>query len=129
MAGMTWEIVWDAGPEDVLVTSHGTASVEGLDAVIREVMADPRFHPGLSLIVDERDLVWGAMNAADLRRRAELLPGYLADAGDVRVAVVVAGPVGHGVHRQMESFSGGFTFDFAIVASLEEARAWLRRQA
>ncbi len=125
---MTWEIVWGTGPEDVLVTSHGAASVEGLDAVIREVMADPRFHPDLSIVFDESDLEWGAMDADDLRRRVQLVPGYLADAGDVRVAVVTGGPVGHGVHRQMESFSGGFTFDFAIVESLEDARAWLGRQ-
>lgn len=125
---MTWEITWGAGLEDVLVTSHGTASVEGLDAVIREVMADSRFHPGLSIVFDESDLEWGAMDATDLRRRVQLFPGYLADAGDVRVAVVTGGPVGHGVHRQMESLSGGFTFDFAIVSSLEDARAWLRRE-
>jgi hypothetical protein len=127
MTGMTWEIEFGgAGPEDVLVTSRGLASVESLHAEIGEVMADPRFRPGLSIIFDETGLDWSAMSTADLRRRVALLPEYLAHAGDVRIVIVTGGPVGHGVLRQMDAYAGGFTFEWEAVRTLDEARSWLR---
>jgi hypothetical protein len=129
MAEMSWEIVFGGDPEDVLATSRGTATVEGLDTLISEIRADPRFHPGMWVIIDESALDWTSMNASDLRRRADFVPAYLEGAGDVRVAVVSPSPVGQGIHRQMEVFAGGFPFDFAVVPTLEEARAWLGPRA
>jgi hypothetical protein len=125
MGAMRWEIEFGGGPEDVLVTSHGEASVEGLHAATSEITAHPRFRPGLWVIFDETDLDYSGMSAADLRRRADLIPSYLAGAGDVRVAVVSPGSVGHGIHRQLEAYAGGFPFDIAVVSTVDEARAWL----
>jgi hypothetical protein len=126
MAAMTWEIEWGGDPEDVRATSYGTATVEGLHAVVSEILAHPEFHPGVWVILDETSLDWSSMTAADLRRRADLATGYLAQAGNVRVAIVSPSIVGHGINRQLEAFAGGFDFDLALVSTLEEARAWLR---
>jgi len=126
---MTWEIVYGGDPEDVLATSHGTASVEGLHALTSEIVSHPEFRPGLWIIFDERDLDWGEMSTSDLRRRVEFITSYLEVAGEVRVAVVSPGPVGFGIHRQMEAYAGGFEFDMTVVPTLEEARAWLGPRA
>lgn len=124
---MTWEIEFGGGgPEDVLVTSRGLASVEGLDAQIEEILADPRFRPGMSVVFDETELDWSEMDAADLRRRGDLIPSYIERAGDVRVVVVSASPVSQGIFRQMEAYAGGFSFDWEVAATLDEARARLR---
>jgi hypothetical protein len=125
MAGMTWEIEFGGDPEDVLATSHGTASVEGLHAVISEIVSSPSFRPGMWIVFDETDLDWSAMSTSDLRRRADFVEGYLEVAGDVRVVVVSPTPVGLGIHRQVEAYAGGFEFDMTVVPTLEEARAWL----
>ena len=122
---MTWEIVFGGDPEDVLATSRGTATVEGLDALVSEIRAHPSFRPGLRVIFDESALDWSSMTASDLRRRADFVPAHVEGAGDLRVAVVSPSPVGQGIHRQMEVFAGGFPFDLAVVPTLEEARAWL----
>ena len=123
---MTWEIVFGGDPEDVLITSHGLATVEGLHASAEEAMAHPSFRPGLRAIIDETDLDWRAMSAADLRRRTDLIPQYLERVGDLRLAIVSPHTVDVGIHRQMDAYAGGFPFEWTIVRTLAEARAWLR---
>lgn len=123
---MTWEIVFGGDPEDILVTTHGTATVEGLHAYAEETIAHPSFRPGARVILDETDLDWSAMSTSDLRRRTELVPGYLDRIGDVRLAIVSPHTVDVGIHRQMDAYAGGFPFEWTIVRTLDEARAWLR---
>lgn len=124
---MEHEILWGGDPEDVLVVCSGRATVDELDAWVRELLADPRFAEGLRILVDHRLSDWTGMTTSDLRRRADLLAGNAERIGRQRVAWVVGRRVELGLGRMLQAFAGdrllvsGHLFD-----DIEEARAWLR---
>jgi hypothetical protein len=124
---MTWEIRFGGDPEDALVETHGVASVEGLNGMMRDVAADPRAHPEMSVLVDHGALDWTAMSADDLRRRGEAVPRVAEETGgrEVRVAIVAPHAAVRGLYRMMEAFSGGFGFEWTLASTVEEARCWL----
>lgn len=71
---MQHELIWDTdGPEDLLVITHGVASIEGLDAWVQDALNDPRVRAGSRVLVDHRDLDWSPLSHSDIERRAELL--------------------------------------------------------
>ena len=124
---MSWEIAFDG--KDVAVTAHGRATVAGLQEMTAAWLADPRFAQDSAVILDYRDLDWGSMSVADLRTRARGIATYRASASEVRVAFVTDGTVERGLLRMIETFAdedGGIWFDWIVVATLAEARAWLR---
>ncbi len=121
---MSWELAFDGGVEDVLVTAHGWATVEGLQAMTTSWMADPRFARGSTIILDYRDLDWSAMSAGDLRRRAKDIAGYELPAPETRVVFVIDGTLERGLFRMIEAFAdedGGVWFDWFVVSTLVDA--------
>jgi hypothetical protein len=124
---MSWEIAFDG--KDVLVTAHGRATVDGLQEMTIALLDDPRFALDSTVILDYRDLDWGSMSVADLRSRARGIIGYRTSAAEARVAFVTAGTAERGLFRMIEAFAdedGGIWFDWIVVQTLAEARAWLR---
>jgi hypothetical protein len=126
-AGMTHEVTFDCEPEELLVTTFGTASVEGLSAMARTVFADPRFRPPMKILIDHRGLDWREMSADDIRLRAERLLDEEADLLiGCRLAIVPHGTAEFGIVRMMWAhIETEIAFDLGIFATIEEARAWL----
>jgi hypothetical protein len=83
-------IQFTPGPEDALIVTSGTATMDGLDAVVKDLLSDDRYVPGMSLLFDHTDLDWGSLRAEDLVRRLHLALKGADLIGPRRIAVVSA---------------------------------------
>jgi hypothetical protein len=75
---------------DVVVTTSGTASLAGLDAVVQALLADSDYVPGLRVVFDHSRLDWSGLQARDLVRRLHLALKAADLIGPRRIAVVSA---------------------------------------
>jgi hypothetical protein len=83
-------IQFGAGPEDALIATSGAASMDGLDAVVKELLSDDRYRPGMFLLFDHTELDLGALRAEDLVRRLHIALKTADLIGPRRIAVVSA---------------------------------------
>lgn len=118
---------WGGDPEDVLLTVSGIASAAEFTGITDELVADPRFRPGASMIFDYRELDLGGMSAGTLRSLADSIAQRRNKIGAARIAVVFSRAVDFGVYRMFAAFSESQTsVTGAQFWSLEDARDWLR---
>lgn len=105
---------------EVVVTTSGTATIDGFDAVVESILGNRRYLPGLRVLFDHSKLDWRSFEQEDLVRRLHLALQNADLLGPRRIAVVSsdermllesAGTVGGPPWRAFESS--------------EEARAWL----
>jgi hypothetical protein len=77
-------------PPDVVAAVSGVASLEGLDALVGDLLVDPRYLPRMSILFDYRQLDWTELRPEDIVRRVHV-PLKEADlVGPARIAVVSA---------------------------------------
>jgi hypothetical protein len=118
---------WGGDPEDVLMTVSGVASAAEFTAITDELIADPRFRSGASMIFDYRELDLGGMSVGTLRSLADSIAQRRDKIGAARIAVVFSRTVDFGVYRMFATFSESQTsVSGAQFWSLEDAREWLR---
>jgi hypothetical protein len=106
------------GPEDVLVSTYGVASVEGVDAAVTALLGDARYQPGMDLILDQTQLDGDGLPQEDLVRRLYV---SLKDAdltGPSRLAVVALRP-------GIGAVPGLNGLEWETFRTVEDARAWL----
>jgi hypothetical protein len=119
-----YELSWDGDSEDLPVTMSGVAEVEELGA-FREALADPRWRPGLRILIDERQVDWSAMSAADIERRVDLLARAMATTRS-HTAVVLGRSLDYGLVRMEQALvERRVPLQLEVFMSLEDARAWL----
>ena len=126
---MEHRITWGGDPEGIYVTTTGVATVEGLDACVQEMLADPRFQPGLHALVDHRQLDWSQMRPEEIKRRVDLIVRDADHFGLARGAMVMGRQVDYGVARIEQSHfeaRSELRFKLRVFMSVEEARQWLR---
>jgi hypothetical protein len=125
---MGWELTWGGDPEDLLITTWGVATLDGLDNYAREGMTDERFRPDMRLLVDHRRLDFTGLTSSDFRERADSVAARSAVAPDLAIAVVVGRTVDYGLLRMQATLIADRTGDqYALFYSMDEARQWLRR--
>ena len=128
---MEYEITWDGDPEDARVTTWGTATLEGLDAWVQEGLSDPRYRPGMHVLIDHRQLDWSNLSPANVHERIEL---FARDAGrldSARAAVVMRAPVDFGIARMEQAYIDlhpTLKIEIGVFLSIEDARDWLRER-
>jgi len=113
--------------EDVHVSTFGAANVNGLAAMARAGLSDPRFRPGARILIDHRHLDWRQMTSDDIRLRADRMASEEAPLLEgCRIAVVARGPAEFGVIRMLLTYAGlDAGVEMEIFVTLEQARAWL----
>ena len=128
---MEYEITWGGDPEDACVTTRGTVSIEGLDAWVQEGLSDPRYHAGMHILIDHRQLDWSELLPADVHKRIELFARSAARLDNARAAVVMRSPVDFGIARMEQAFISmhpELEIEIGVFFSIEEAREWLRER-
>ncbi|HZT92608.1 MAG TPA: hypothetical protein VFA05_11270 [Gaiellaceae bacterium] len=123
---MEYEIIWGGDPEDVRVVTSGDASVDDLDQMTREGMADPRFREGMKILLDHSNARWWTLSNQEIRRRADLLIANSARMGRQQIAFVVGSPVDFGIGRMLVSLVDGTPLEADVFDSVGDAREWLR---
>ncbi|HKI92104.1 MAG TPA: hypothetical protein VJ986_07365 [Gaiellaceae bacterium] len=126
-AEMLHVIRFGGDPEDIVLRTFGTASVDGLAAMAQAGLRDPRFRRGMRVLIDHRHLDWRQMTTDDIRLRAERMASEDAPLLEgCRVAIVARGPAEFGVIRMLLTYAElDIDVDMEIFVTLEQARAWL----
>ena len=128
---MEYAVHWvDDGVEDLRIETSGPVDVKDLDASVEEALADPRWRPGLRILVDHSNATWHSLDPELVRRRAELIIGQAERIGEQRIAFVVGNRTDFGIARLLYAFLGAgddrIRFQAEPFTSLAAARAWLR---
>ena len=130
---MDYSISWGGDPEDVCIAMSGVAQADDLGA-FTEAIADPRWHGGMKVLLDYREVDWAGVSATEIETRARLLKGLADEIGQGRVAecvaVVVEGEENYHVQRLiMLRLDWNVGFTARIFTSLPQAREWLHQPA
>jgi hypothetical protein len=113
------------GPFDLVVTLKGRATVEGIGEGEERLLADPRFHLGVTALVDLSEFDLATMPASELRTVAERTGQRLA--GIYRIAFVAPEPVIFGMTRMFQAMATEeFSDQTTVVSSREAALQWLQ---
>ena len=123
---MEYQIIWGGDPEDLMMVTSGDASVEELDAMIQEAMADARFRHGMKVLLDHTALRLWAMSNDDVERRAGLVKRDARLLGSQRVAFVTGSPVDYGIGNMLRGLTSDTELDVGVFDSVGAAREWLR---
>ena len=124
---MAWDYEFTAsGPFDVFVTLSGQSSYEELRDGRRRMLDDPRFRPGLNVLVDNSHLDTTNATADTLRAIASSAAREYGDAGVAHVVMLAPQTVTYGLLRMWHTFlSDEFAGKACVVSSLDEAHDWL----
>jgi len=125
---MHWSAQWGGDPEDLRVTTSGVAVVDDLDAMMREIVADPRYRDGMKIMLDHTQTDWSTFGVGDLDRRAALVEEIADRIGRQQVAFVVKGRLNHEIGKMLGARLTRIGFVGKAFASLDEARDWLREE-
>jgi hypothetical protein len=126
---MEYEITWGGDPEDASVTTWGTATLEGLNAWVQEGLSDPRYRPGMLVLVDHSRLDWSGISREDVHKRIEHFAEAAGLTGRAYAAIVMRAPVDFGIARMVQAYielHPELEIEIAVFLSIEDARGWLR---
>jgi hypothetical protein len=127
---MEYTITWvDGDHEDLRIETSGPIDIEGLHGAVETALADPRWRPGLKILVDHSRATWHSLDPELVRLRAELIIGQADRIGEQRIAFVVGNRTDFGIARLLYAFLGAgderIRFRAEPFTSLAAARAWL----
>jgi hypothetical protein len=122
-------IEFDGSPQDVTITTSGAASREGLIAFVRDLVDDPRFRPGMSILVDHLAIDATTLEGADVRSQAEVVVELEERLGPCHVAIVVPTPLAFGYARMYELHAAETQIHSRVFYSRDEGLAWLAAHA
>jgi hypothetical protein len=126
---MEYTIEFGGAPQDVTITTSGPASAEGLLDFIRELVASPRFRPGMSILVDHMALDASTVTATDVRAQAALVLSLDEQIGPSNVAIACSSPLAFGYSRMYEAHAAPAQVRSCVFYSRSEALVWLLEQA
>jgi hypothetical protein len=122
-----FDVTWGGDPEDLLIRTSGPATVPELNTMVAQVLADPRFRPGLKVLLDHREAGFTGFTTAHLRSRADQAAWQLQQGRPSRVALVFGRDLYLVVGRLLESFiSARTSIAIKTFRTLDDARVWLR---
>ena len=127
----SYTVTWDSEPEDVLVTATGTVTPATVAAYTKEVVADPRFRPGMRCVIDYSDADLAQLSQSDLDERLSMMSRDAQPFAGSRLAIVVARAVDFGIMRMVHTRGDlvlereGVEIERQVFRTLAEARAWL----
>ena len=105
-------------------TAWGTATREDFEDLIQRLVADPEFHPGMSVLCDFESLEFD-LPTEDIEAIYVLMERHAEAFGDSRFAVVTSGDLEFGLTRMFGMISSGAAFETQVFRSLVEAGLWL----
>jgi hypothetical protein len=112
------------GAEGVTAEVSGTSELAGQMNLYRDLVGDPRFSPGMSILIDYRGLDERRAPNADVERLSRFVSSLDAELGDAKLAVVVPDTVSYGIGR-MSQAQIDTRLRIRFFFERDEAAAWL----
>jgi hypothetical protein len=122
---MEYTIEFGGTPQDVTITTSGSASVEGMIGYVTDLVASPRYRPGMTILVDHRLLDARSLTAADIKAFAIAVVKRDEQIGPSRFAIVVSNPLMFGFARMYELHADGSQLRSKVFYSDGDALRWL----
>jgi hypothetical protein len=122
------EINWDSNPEDAYVTASGVATVEAMNDCQQELTSDPRFRPGMRVLIDHRRVDWSRMTPEYVRNVVDMLIRSAERFGATYCAMVMWKQVDFGMARMQQHYAevdSQLQIEFRVFMTIENARSWL----
>jgi hypothetical protein len=123
---MEFEIDFPAdGPADIEMSFSGVPTLAELEQFNKALVSDPRFHAGLTMIVDVAGLVYDGISAEELQTLST--PQVMRDweYPPAAVAIVATGKPTYDHVQRYRAHTGGSRSNRRVFSSREEAIAWL----
>jgi hypothetical protein len=111
--------------EAVIITTCGPASVNRFRHLNQTLVDDPRFQPGMPILIDHTALDATALTATDIRAIGEFVATIGKRIGASSIAVVVPDRLTFGFVRMGELIANQPQLNLKTFYSLDEAVAWL----
>ena len=124
---MEHAIEFGGAPQDVTIRTSGPATAAGLIAFVTELVADPRFRPGMAVLVDHSDLDARPLTGADIRAMADVVIKLDERIGTSRVAILVPNPLTFGYARMYELHAAETQLHSRVFYSRDDALKWLAK--
>jgi hypothetical protein len=115
--------------ERVTITTSGRVDVADIERLVRELVSDPRFTPGMPILADHSALETRGLMADGARRIGHIFVNFGNKIGRSPLAVVVANKLTYGLVRMASTFALRAPLNIKIFYSREDAETWLARQA
>jgi hypothetical protein len=120
-----WEITFASDPEIMTIRAWGPASMEGVQAYFQEAVSRPEWKPGISCLLDFRDLDLAKFSTEQLQTLATFFDTNKKGVGAAFVSIVVTRSVEYGVARMWTALSEDVGMHQRVFYALEEGTAWL----
>lgn len=122
---MRYSIEFGGSSRDVTITTSGLADADGLIGFVRDLVASPRFRPGMSILVDHMSIDASRLTGADVRAQANVVVQLAEQLGPSKVAIVVPTPLTFGYARMYEHHAAEAQLESRVFYSRRDALAWL----
>jgi hypothetical protein len=113
---------------DVVITTRGSATLEGVKLFGQELITDPRFRPGSTVLVDHSELDARPLTSSDISEIGVIASAAAEQLGNTVFAVVVPDSFTFGLARQSATRAEPLESAVHIFYSRDEAEAWLRER-
>jgi hypothetical protein len=129
LQSMEFTIEFGASDAAVVITTGGAAHADGFLRFNRAIAADPRFQPGISVLVDHSALDMSTLTDDDLTEIARSVAAIQDRLGESMVAIVVPDDLGYRHTRQARAEAQPLQIEAEIFSFRDDAIAWLRSHA
>ena len=125
---MEFSLDFGGFPQDLTITLRGVADALGARRLATDLAADPRFRPGLLILVDVTDLDTATVDDNELY--ADATAFIERDAAAAPGAVAIVAPDGDTFIKatHYRAYLGGSKSRREVFIDREDAIAWLRSQ-
>jgi hypothetical protein len=120
-----YDIEFGGHPQEVTVSVSGFATPSEFRQLYEELAGDPRFRPGMRILLDFRELDATRLDAWEARDIGRHLAGLESRYGSASLAVVVPDTVTFGLTRLAELSASFEQIEVLVRYTLEDALRWL----
>ena len=123
---MEYTIEFGGSPQDVTLTSTGLGDAEGLVSLVRDLISNPRFRPGMLMLEDLSALDATGLTASDVRAQADSVIEFGQQFGPAKLAMIAPSTLVFGLARMWEAYIDSRTsIESRVFYSRAEAVDWL----
>ena len=122
---MEYSIEFGGAPQDVTVTTSGIGEAAVFVQFVEELVSDPRFQPGMAILVDHSALDTRALFAPDMRVIANEVLSRDDQIGTSLVAIVAPAALTFGLARMWKAYTQAARLRSRIFYLRDDAIAWL----
>jgi hypothetical protein len=126
---MEFRIDFGGEPQDVTVTTAGRADLEGFERFNEALVSDPRYRPGMTILVDHSQLDASTLSPPEVEAVGDIVARVADRLGPSLVAIVSGDRVTFGQAGISVAYAPPERIRVRVFYTLDEAVEWLRSES